>query len=298
MSLAIICCHYNPGNFQAPRRNLLRFLWQMESADIPVFIAELAYDQKPFLLPSSPQVFHFRTSASNILWHKENLLNLAACRVPSKYDKLAWIDPDIFFMSRDWIDRAELSLESFAVLQLFREALWSGPDGRCYKRRLGAVAYGKLVIGQSHPGFAWAARRELWTVAGGLSDRAILGAGDALFACTCLGCDLPDYIAYPEWKEWNARIAAWVSKGHGCGSIPGTLIHEWHGTDAGRAYKARHSILKNVEIDCLTTSREDGLLEFRTETDQELRRRIKEYFVQRDEDVGTDVSVQPILGTG
>ena len=73
MRLAVICSHFNSGEFHVPRRNLLRFLRQMESLGIPVFVAELAYEGREFFLPHGPQVFHFRTDRSNVLWHKENL---------------------------------------------------------------------------------------------------------------------------------------------------------------------------------------------------------------------------------
>lgn len=57
--------------------------------------------------------------------HKENLLNLAVEAVPPEFDKLIWIDSDIWFMSNDWASRTESALQERAVAQLFSDAVWT-----------------------------------------------------------------------------------------------------------------------------------------------------------------------------
>lgn len=284
MSLAVICSHFNSQHFHSPRRNLLRFLRQCESRKIPVYIAELTYDEEPFFLPSGQNVFQFRIDQKNTMWHKENLLNLVAAHVPSGYDALAWIDPDLFFMSDDWVERAEEALGRYAVVQLFSEAFWTDEDGRYSKSSKSTMFEGSLKPGKNHPGFAWAARRGLWSSAGGLVERAIVGGGDMLFAGASLDNEIPDWMHYPEWKNWSRPVRGWIQQNGGAGFIPGTVVHEWHGDAQDRSLILRHLLLNGRNIDTLVEKREDGLLQFSDCVPDDLRRAIRSYFMRRRED--------------
>jgi hypothetical protein len=284
LNLAVICSHFNSAGFHVPRRNLLRFLRQLEIRKIPVFVAELAYEDQDFFLPESPSVFRFRTDKSNVLWHKENLLNLAAGLVPPKYDCLAWIDTDLLFMSEDWAERAQKQLERYSVVQLFSEAWWTDEDGRCFRSSKSTMADGTLKMGSNHPGFAWAARRELWSEAGGLCDLAILGGGDALFAAACLGGDIPKWLHYPDWKNWTKRLTEWAHTSGKPSVVSGVVVHEWHGTERDRAYIPRNLLLKDFDISRMVVRRQDGLLQFSDEVPSQLREAFLHYFAWRRED--------------
>lgn len=284
MGLAVVCSHFNPGGFRAPRRNLLRFLRQMRSQGIPTFVAELSYDDDPFFLPDNPCYFRFRSERSNVLWHKENLLNLAVNLSPDHHDKIAWIDPDVFFFHMDWVRETEQKLESHAAVQLFTEVQFTDEDGVCYKRKSSAIADRKLRLGYNQPGFAWAANRDLWRKAGGLCELAILGGGDTLFTCACLNTDAPTWMHYPDWKIWTACAKSWVQNAGGAGVVAGTIVHEWHGSDKDRAYIERHSLLRNLRVNELVVKRDDGLLEFTETVPASFRRSIYDYFIGRSED--------------
>jgi hypothetical protein len=284
MSLAVICSHFNPSGFHIPRRNLLRFLRQLESSGISTFAAELAYDDDPYFLPSSPNVFHFRTARTNVLWHKENLLNLAVERIPTKYDKIAWTDTDIAFLSRSWAEDADRMLNSAAVVQLFSVAGWTDEDGRCRWYKRSSAADGFVKLGVNHPGFAWAARRALWSDAGGICERAVMGGGDTLFAAACLGSDVPNWMNYPDWKEWTHKSATWVRSSGGCGFIPGTVVHEWHGARKDRSYSARHSIVETINLTQSLRRDENGILQFNSDISSQTRNAILSYLRGRHED--------------
>lgn len=284
MKIAVICSHFNSAGFHVPRRNLLRFLRQLEAKKIPVFVAELAYEDQEFFLPAGPAVFQFRTDKRNVLWHKENLLNLAAGLVPPEYDCLAWIDPDVFFMSEDWVEQAQRQLELYPVVQLFSEAWWTDEDGRCIRCSRSTMADGTLKMGINHPGFAWAARRSMWREAGGLCELAILGSGDALFAAACLGEEIPKWVHYPQWKTWTKHLTEWVRSNGGASVIPGAVVHEWHGAERDRAYVPRNLLLKDVDIPKTVLRREDGLLQFAQGVPSRLREAFLDYFICRRED--------------
>ena len=284
MSLAVISSHFNPNGFHNPRRNLLRFMRQMTAAGIPVYVAEMAYEGQPFCLPASRFVSHYRIDTSHIMWHKENLLNVLANRVPSQYDKLAWIDPDIMFLSNDWYLRAEEALNTRAAVQLFSVASWTNRDGQIYRSQNSTMHDKALKIGVNHPGFAWAARRGLWSKGGGLCDLAILGGGDALFAASCLGCEIPEWLFYPQWRSWTNRLASWVWAEGGCDYITGHIVHEWHGSDNRRSYVDRHKILSGIDISQVVARREDGIIQFTDDASEHLRTEMRNYFAERRED--------------
>ena len=281
MSLAIVCCHFNPAGFRAPRRNLMRFIRQMKSVNLPVFVAELAYDSDPFFLPKRPHYFQFRCSRSNVIWHKENLINMAVERVPLAYDKVAWIDPDVMFLNPRWHEEAERALDTYAAVQLFAQAFWTDQEGRCCRRLIAAMASG---IGGGHTGFAWAGRRELWTAAGGLCELAILGGGDALFAAACMGAQISEPFFYPLWPSWVSRLAKWISENGGCGLVQGSVVHEWHGDWSDRSYLERLLIIKELDIEAALTRRLDGLLQYTEHAPGQVRDSIASYFSTRKED--------------
>ena len=284
LSLAIITCHFNPAGFNVPRRNLLRFLRQMTTLGVPTFVSELAYDRDPFLLDPSDHVYHFRTNRKNVMWHKENLLNLTVDRLPRCYDKVAWVDPDLWFENRDWYQITMDALNNLPLIQLFSEATWTGIDGKDIQKRSGCVSSGTLRPEISHPGFAWAARRQMWDLGYRLCDEAILGGADTLFAAAVLGQDLPEWTQYLRWKEWLQPLAAWVFQNGGSGFVPGNVVHEWHGEIEHRQYVSRRTLMKNYPLSDSVYPRSDGLLEFKEVIGSDTRYAIWNYFTGRKED--------------
>src|SRR5258708_5023389 len=141
MSVAVICCHFNPAGFVHRSAHLQVFIDELKRLRVPVFAAELAYDKDPYCLPDEKNFYRFRCSREHIFWHKENLLNLAAKRVPAEYDKIAWVDSDIRFDNLEWIAHADRALNEKAVVQLFAEAHWTDRHGGIFRKMSGAAAH-------------------------------------------------------------------------------------------------------------------------------------------------------------
>jgi hypothetical protein len=272
--LAILTCHFNPASYLEPQRNLLRFLRQARSLNLPIFPAELAYDDRPFLLPKDSSTLRLRCSSDHILWHKENLLNLLVDHIPRDFDKLAWIDPDLWFDDLTWPQKAEQMLASVAIIQLFDQALWLNRDGAISDVKRSFAL--DRAIGDNHPGFAWAARRDLWSH-GGLCERSIVGGGDT---------ELARALTQPS-SAWAAKMHAWASARGGFGYLPGAVLHEWHGEYRRRGYEDRHALLAGRDLEKLVHRRPDGLLEFTEAAPAEFRAAIRGYFTSRQEDAGS-----------
>ena len=189
MNLAMVTCHFNPGGFHQSRRNYLRFVRQMESEGVPVYVAELAYDCDDWVLPEVPSVLRLRTDRCNVMWHKENLLNLVEEIVPAEFDAIAWVDADIWFERLDWYEAICEALVNHCVVQLFDTVVTTGDDGRAVSAMAGAAARKELAPGTTSSGYGWAARRTLWTEGGRLHDRAIIGGGDVVNASAWIPYD-------------------------------------------------------------------------------------------------------------
>jgi len=283
MSLAVVCCHFNPAGYQESRRNLLRFYRQLSSMKIPIFVGELAYDDENFFLPEDVCSIRYRTTSSNILWHKENLLNLIVKSVPRTYDKIAWIDPDIWFMNARWFGMAEKALDERPIIQLFHEVAWTDRSGLLRRKVNSCISRGESSL-ENHPGFAWAARRQLWDEAGGLCEFAIIGGADVLLTAACLKEQLPSFFHYPNWERWLQPSAEWIHENGGVGCIEGLIVHEWHGELKNRDYINRYKLLAGVNIDGLLERRPDGLLNYSATASKEVKTGIRDYFKGRQED--------------
>ena len=280
MPLALLTCHFNPGGFLTPRRNLSRFLRQMEAQGVPVYAAELAYGDAPFVLEEHQRTLRLRCDPGDALWHKENLLNLLERRVPARYDALAWVDHDVWFQRAEWRQATERALETHAVAQMFDKAVWSAEDGGVAMSDACAM---KNPAG--HPGFAWAARRGLWRDSGGLYEGGILGGADRVMLAAWLGQEREayDFTAYADAPAEVARLRAWCAAHGGAGVVSGTLHHEWHGNLKHRGYMERHAVTRGLDA-AMITRREDGLLVLDPATPPVIRRRIASYFRSRMED--------------
>jgi hypothetical protein len=67
----------------------------MRRQGVPLFIAELSFNNGDFAVPSNDHVYRFR--GHDVMWHKERLLNLVINQLPAQYTKVAWIDADAIF---------------------------------------------------------------------------------------------------------------------------------------------------------------------------------------------------------
>jgi hypothetical protein len=292
--LAILTCHFNPQGDRQTRRNLLRFLRQMDAEGVPVYVAELAIGDENWLLPKSENVLRFRAKHGQVLWLKENLLNLAEGIVPEEFDLLAWVDADVWFQRLDWYEATEKALERHAVVQMCDLVVRTNEDGTVARRQISAAKAGSLA-GQT--GMAWAARRTLWTVGGGLYERAILGIGDVINAAVWLpgGGDLK-WIGYSDLPAGISQQRAWAGSEGTCGYVEGTLWHEWQGDLNYRHHGSRHGWLEGLDVERHLGARADGLLEWTEDAPPGVREKISRYFARgavRDAMQSTSVPMQP-----
>jgi hypothetical protein len=290
--LAVITCYFNPCGYTSLRDNYRRFADGIHDRGVPLYTAELAFGERPFALDGEPNLSRFR--ARDVMWHKERLLNLLLPHVPAEFDKIAWIDADILLTDPDWPANTARLLEEFPVVQLFEEAVYLDRQGRPAEARTGVargVADGREDagnFGRFHPGFAWAARRDLLKQHG-LLDHIISGGGDSIMVCAMFGWwRHPRILRYG--PPMQRAFAAWGQPFSGevqgrVGYVPGRVLHLCHGQPANRLYVERIDWLNHAQFSPEADLRSgwDGLWEWAGGSAW-LREQMRQYFFDRRDD--------------
>ncbi|KAI8802240.1 hypothetical protein BJ742DRAFT_833960 [Cladochytrium replicatum] len=329
-TLYVIVPYSNPANF-ARRRDLLnqtiqrlklekgRLETNNAHARMEIVVSEIAYADSASTKPPSAHSnggrydLRFATTRDNVLWAKENLVNVAIehlVRTHPSATYFAWVDGDITFESNSWVQDtiAALQRNPFSLIQLFSTATLLGPDdahlqvvkGFGYQYATNGVGSYKNVPNSDreywHPGFAWATTHAAWEIAGGLLERT-LGSADRHMAMCCLGKGVE---TYPEGLHWSygVMIAEWEErvKGVEIGYVPGNVRHSWHGDLRDRGYMERWEILKKWDVDVSVggggwmVRRTDGIMVWSAGVPDGLKNDVVLYFKSRNEDVKNTVS--------
>ena len=261
--LAILTAYFNPCNYKSRERNLFLFLDQMRAYDLPVFVAELVFPGQHHVLEPTGNIHIIRFHASDVMWHKERLINLAAEQVPPRYIKLAWIDADVLFPNKGWYDQASGLLDSYRLVQLFDRVTQQDNYGNEVQLLYGLAAHialrkpapFKFDTSRTWPGLAWAARRDLLRTHG-LLDVFILGSADTYMSLAAYG---PLDEAW-EWhvqrlaprirKTWRNWAKAFFHDVRGnVGFVPTHVLQLGHGRKEDRKYVERLEILARHDFD-------------------------------------------------
>lgn len=283
--LAVVTCFYNFANFNRPKANLLRFLRQMRRDGVDVFGVEAFAGRENMTrgfqgwkqVPINP--------ATQMLWQKEAAINLAAKNLDKKYTAVAWVDADVWFQNPNWVKDTLEALKTQDVVQMFANCHWTRPDGTIEMSR---PSVGKTRLNQdwkSHPGFAWAMKRELWDKAGGLYPYALSGGGDTIMTLAFQNSPMwPHALKHlgavrAPFEQWAAHF-----KGAKLGFVQGQLFHEWHGTRKDRDYVGRCERVSCVDVTQHLRLASNGLLEWTSTADPNLVRAVKDYFIQKNDD--------------
>lgn len=298
--LHVIAVISNPRRFASRIKLFKEFEQRMKDAGVTLWVCELAYGDRPFTVtePSNPQHLQLRTFHE--LWHKENMMNLMAQRLPLDAEYIAFVDADISFKRADWAVETIQMLQHHYVVQMWREAYDLGPNGEVieshqsfmyrYVNGLTTQAkVGDMYTAFGHPGFAWAWRREALDWVGGNLETAILGAADHHMCLALVGQvdrSIPGNIGqayFDECHRWQARAERYLTRD--VGYVETGVDHYWHGKKRDRRYIPRWDILiKNQFTPYLDLQKDTQGVLCLTDRSIDLRDDIRRYFLQRNED--------------
>jgi hypothetical protein len=297
-TLHVIAVISNQVQYESRYRLFKQFRQEMLEAGVNLIVVETAFGERPFEVTTWANPNHLQLRTYDELWIKERMVNLALAKLPLDAEYVAWIDADISFVSKTWVQDTIDQLQHHMFVQLFVNAIDLGPDNQVIQHHTG-FAY-QFRQGRPrgagytfwHPGFAWAARREALDATGGLIDKAILGAGDHHMALAMIhqvmdsipGDMSPAYLRH--LRLWEDRCKKYIKKD--LGFVDGTVLHHYHGKKKDRKYVERWSILRDFAYNPDTDIKPDsqGLWQLVVEDDRQigLCDGLRAYFRQRNED--------------
>jgi hypothetical protein len=256
--LYAITCFYNPLDYKTKLANYEKFRANLVPG-LRLLTIECAFGNSDFVLGIEDCI---RVRATDVLWQKERLINIASRHVSSRCRKIVWLDCDLIFENEEWPQVTSSLLETAAVVQPFSQVVRLPRGADCdagHNERwtsFGAVYEAMpnfMVLGRfdehGHTGFAWAARRELFDRVG-LYDCCVTGSGDHVMAHAFCGdwdssCLLKtfgeDTAHLRHFQRWCQRVYPLVRAQ--VKAVPGSVLHLWHGETKDRNY-----VLRNLEL--------------------------------------------------
>jgi len=287
--LAVVLVFFNPAQYNRFIQNICTVVHWLGIANIPYYIAEVVFEDNPFLFNQAPNVYRYRSNS--YMFYKENLISIVEKQLPAEFSKVCILDTDIMFDHPNWYDNISACLDGVDVCQPFTTAYWMNLDYTNGRMRLNCLGSSQSGIQWEleHPGFVWAFRRT-WYQSCTYKDIKIItiGGGDTLLHDCIKKRHSPTmYSLYTsDYKKWEAMHILTKYSG-----MKGTIFHLNHGTHENRKYANINStILSLVNIHGYTTlsdaviTRPDGLFEWQPDIRAALNTLHKEYFASRLED--------------
>lgn len=291
----------NPVRYSSRYELYQKFAKHMHESGVTLWTIELQLGDRPFAITHHHNKHHIQLRHWDELWHKENALNIAISRLPDDWETVAWVDADIQFVRRDWVEETIHQLQVYQVVQMFETAVDLGPSGQSLSVHKSFMSqyvnngslHPETTYQEWHPGFCWAARREAIDGMGGLYDRAILGAGDRHMALAFVGKAQLSFHPHTTSAYQKSIMLfqerCWTALRRDVGFVPGTILHNWHGRKKDRRYWDRWQILvKNRYIPWQDVKPNSyGVFQLHDDFSMRfirLRDEIRAYFRQRNED--------------
>jgi hypothetical protein len=278
--LAVVIPFFNPTKSMRIIQNILFVTNLLSTTGIPYFVVEAATGSTPFTFTEAPNVFQYRTAS--YMFYKENLIVAAEKRIPAEFTKLLLLDSDILFDAPNWYDQISAILDSKQVIQPFSEAIWLGPDFVPGQRKHNMFQPEK---GETHPGFAWAFRRD-WYSRVGFFEYAIIGGGDIMFYFRLKSGNFSRHRCYKEDFDALAPIPP-----PSVGFVNFNVYHLFHGPLKSRQYLSREEVLWTflqskglTRVSALVERREDGIFEWMPRYRDEVNALMLTYFKGRHDD--------------
>lgn len=301
-NLYLIIPYFDFNNSIFSKKNLDLFIDNYgDKPNLKIIICEGHYNSE---LPDySNKVYkHFKYKLKNILWVKENLINLAIKQLSPDAEYIAWSDRDIYFVDPNWVIKTIEALKSNDIIQPWSEIIHTNLNNELLLMpKLGYFNFCKRsavlqrVIQNTSgvesdnlgsTGQIWAINKNFYNKIGKLNDIEIVGGADSNIVNFCIFQD-ENYNYQIEGKTSPETLKNWQKykenfKDVKYGFLHGAIIHYWHGQLENRHYSIRHLILtegqynpeEDIEYD------ENGVLCL-TEKGKRLEEKIKEYFTSR-----------------
>ena len=115
--IKIICSYFNYYNDPERKSNYIKFRQKFEYDLITV---EVAKDKSEFFIDDAIQII---AKPENLLWQKERCFNIALENLPDTVDKIVWVDTDIIFHNKNWLEDLDKELDHKPFVQSFEKVV-------------------------------------------------------------------------------------------------------------------------------------------------------------------------------
>lgn len=296
--LHVIIPYFDHVNARVNRENLRVCLRNLSgNPNLRITLAE-GIHHDPSELPDLSGMLHrhFKFRLRNPIWVHQNLVNLALESLGEGWKFAAWVDKDIQFLNPFW-DRETVALLQGGVdlaqpwsrvifLGRDRDLELNGPslanfEGHGDPRGIMSFCQAKIrsLTKPGHTGNAWAITKDFYRKIGKLFDLCIVGGGDTAMTAALNGrLDRPNLRVYGNLF----RDHAIKFQGARIGSVPGTIVHHFHGELENRGYAERYVMLEKGGFDPARdlSYADNGTLMI---SNPDLESLIKNFFVSRGE---------------
>jgi hypothetical protein len=191
--LYIIVPYFNFSNFHTPKENLISFISNNHFSDkVRLIISEGIYRDNGLDIKSYKIFNHLKFKLKNILWVKENLINLAIKNLPNDWKYVLWCDKDILFENNDWVEKSIEKLKICDIIQPWTKTylLKKNQKQIVNKNNLSymtSILYfqKELINKKGHAGMVWGMNKNFYNKIGKILDWQILGQADLTFVFCC-----------------------------------------------------------------------------------------------------------------
>jgi hypothetical protein len=286
--MAVLIVFFNPNPYTRIVQNVLTVKQFMDAAKIPYYIAEMAFEDRPFLFNKEPHILQFRSDS--YMFYKENLITSAEPLIPAQFTKLCLMDADIMFDTPNWYSVVSNTLNRVVVSQPFKRAVWLNPNYTVESVRTNCIdAPSTSIINyrEEHTGFVWAFDRAWFKTCRFIDVSVVSSSGDSLLhdmikaprksACT------PFYEKYFDIKLTTDKLTY--------DSCSLSVYHLNHGFIHNRQYRSMVELveekLKEMKVASaasLIVRRADNILEWDPAYRSQMNKMMQTYFDKRRED--------------
>ena len=126
--LHVVTVINNPMRYYTRYRLYRAFAKMVEDSGATLHTVELALRDRHFEVTSPDNPNHIQLRSPEVLWHKENLINVAIARLPQSAEYVAWVDADVIFSRPDWVQETLHQLQIYRVVQMWSHSIDYGPE--------------------------------------------------------------------------------------------------------------------------------------------------------------------------
>jgi len=140
-SFYIITVMYSPCGYKIRYKLFQEFKKRILTQGLNLVVVECAFPGQNFEVTDPSNPLDIQVRSNSVYWIKESLINIAISRLPPKCKYVAWLDADILFENKNWVDETIAKLETNYIVQMFEKSIWLDQNG-CIKDEINSFVYG------------------------------------------------------------------------------------------------------------------------------------------------------------